>query len=322
MVLNTEDKVMRRILLATILFCLIAATGWAQEEPFDQEIDHVYLTQDGVDFYMDIFRPNGKGREAFLKPTDMGKGLGIVAVSSGGWSSDRGKIEDQKTAKLFHIFCARGYTVFAVRPGTKPDYDIAQMVGHIKHAIRYIKSHSDEYGIDPDRLALTGASAGGHLGLMTVLQEEEGNPKASDPLLKFSTEMKAASIFFPPTNFMEWEGKERSAVGDILGEILFVGGVAGKTKEEISAKAKEYSPITYVKAGVPPIYIMHGDADPIVPLSQSTQMVEALKAAGNEVEYYVKPGGTHPWLTIPLEIITIADWFDEVLNRKEVVAGK
>jgi acetyl esterase/lipase len=317
-----EDEAMRRILLATMVFCFVTVTGWSQEEPFDQEVDHVYMTQNGVDFYMDIFRPNGKGRDAFLKPTDKGKGLAILDIASGGWSTDRGKIEDHVNAKMFHIFCARGYTVFAVRPGSKPDYDVAQMVSHLKHAIRYIKSHADEYGIDPDRIGLTGASAGGHLGLMTVFQEEMANEKATDPLLKFSTEVKAAAIFFPPTNFLEWEGKENSAVGEMLGDILFVGGTAGKTQEEINAKAREFSPITYVKAGAPPIYIMHGDADPIVPLSQSTQMVEALKAAGNEVEFYVKPGGTHPWLTIPLEIITIADWFDGVLNRKAVVAEK
>jgi dipeptidyl aminopeptidase/acylaminoacyl peptidase len=64
---------------------------------------------------------------------------------------------------------------------------------------------------------------------------------------------------------------------------------------------------------------MHGDADEIVPLSQSTMFVEAMQAAGNDVKFYIKPGGTHPWLTIPLEIITIADWFDEVLNSEEVV---
>jgi len=306
---------MRYFALALVYFSFAAAAAWAEEKPYDQEIDHVYLTLDGKDFYMDIFRPNGNAREEFYKPNDKGKGLGIIDIASGGWSTDRGKIEDHETAKMFHIFCSRGYTVFAVRPGEKGEYDVAQMVQHINHAIRYIKANAAEYGIDPDRIGLTGASAGGHLGLMTVLQEEKGDPGATDPLLKHSTAVSAAAIFFPPTNFMEWEGKERSAVGDILGEILFAGGVAGKTPEEISAKAKEYSPITHVRAGTPPIYIMHGDADPIVPLSQSTQMVEALKAAGNEVEFYIKPGGTHPWITIPLEIITIADWFDVVLNR-------
>lgn len=310
---------MQRTITAVFLACLLTLGALAQEKPYDQEMDHVYLTQDGKEFYMDIFRPNGKARDEFLKPTDKGKGLGIVDIASGAWHSDRGKIRDHETAQMYSIFCARGYTVFAVRPGTRPDYDIAQMVSHIKHAIRYIKAHAEEYGIDPDRLGLTGASAGGHLSLMTLLQQEPGDPKAEDPLLKYSTDIVAAGVFFPPTDFLNWEGKEGTAVAEALGDILFVGGADGKTEEQVAAKAKEYSPMTYVKAGAPPIYIMHGDADEVVPLSQSVKFVDAMKAVGNEVKFYIKPGGTHPWLTIPLEIITIADWFDEVLNSEDVV---
>ena len=60
----------------------------------------------------------------------------------------------------------------------------------------------------------------------------------------------------------------------------------------------------------------HGDADPLVPLVQSQTMVEKLKAEGTDVELHVVPGGGHPWVTIPLDVIKLADWFDKHLAKK------
>jgi acetyl esterase/lipase len=266
---------------------------------------------------MDIFQPVEKDS------ADPGHGLAIVDVASGAWFSDRGKIEDHKKAKFYDIFTEHGYTVFAVRPGTRGKFTALEMVDHIKHAIRYIKANADEYGIDPDRIGITGPSAGGHLASLVALTPEPGDPNAEDPLLRHGTEVKAAGIFFPPADFLDWDGGKNAH--ERLGDLYFKGGIKDRSPEEIAQRAREISPRHQVKGKTPPFLIYHGDADPLVPLQQSEVLVQALKEHGNDVKFIVVPGGAHPWPTIDEEVAEMADWFDKVLagrTGKAAAAGE
>lgn len=311
--------VMLSRLVRSAFYCsavLVALAATAQNDrPFDRTVDLVYTTIDGKDFYMDIFVPNGKAANPALKPGEGGKGLGLVDIGSGAWHSDRGKLNDHEAAKMYDIFTARGYTVFAARPGDRDEYTCFDMVKHVKTAIRWVKANAAKYNIDPNRLGLCGASAGGHLALMTILTPEAADPKASDPLLHFSTDVTAAGIFFPPTDFTNWGSEKDPKIEDAIGDILFKGGGNGHTPEEIAAKAKEASPIFYLKGKTIPIRLFHGDADPLVPLSQSQRLVDKLKSFGSDIEFTIVPGGGHPWPTIPLDVLKMADWFDSRLGK-------
>jgi len=77
---------------------------------------------------------------------------GFVDIASGAWHSDRGKIRDHQMAQFYNIFCGKGYTVFAVRPGSRGRFTAEDMVNHVKLCIRWVKAHADEYGIDPNRI--------------------------------------------------------------------------------------------------------------------------------------------------------------------------
>src|SRR5512135_3762019 len=162
--------------------------------PYDQKMDVVYGEVHGTGLLMDVFTPKGKPN-----------GLGIVDVVSGAYYSDRRKLRDHILAQLYSILCSRGYTVFAIRPGSRTRYTGAEMEANVKTGIRYVKQHAAEYKIDPDRLGLTGASAGGHLATLAAVTPEEGKPDADSPL-RFDTRVKAAGIFFPPTDFLDWDG--------------------------------------------------------------------------------------------------------------------
>jgi acetyl esterase/lipase len=319
-----KGNLMQRLRFISLGFLIMfAGLAWGQAElPYERTVDAVYLEEGDTKFYMDVFVPNGKGQDPFFQPNENGYGLGIIDIASGAWHSDRGKIGDHETAQVYNILCARGYTVFAVRPGTRPKYTALQMVDHLKHAIRYVKHHAKEYNIDPDKLGLTGASAGGHLALLTSLTSEPAQPDADDPLLQYSTDVAAVGVFFPPTNFLDWEGKSHEEVRDLIGDILFVGGAQDRPMEEVLDAAKKASPFFHVSKDAPPFIFFHGDADPVVPLQQSEIMVEKLKEAGHEARLVVKPGGTHPWITIPFEVIKMADWFDAKLAgvKKEALA--
>lgn len=291
--------------LALILCLTFAATLSAADSlPFQQKQDLLFGEVDGVGLLMDVFTPTGEKN-----------GLAIVDIASGAWHSDRGKIRDHQMAQFYNIFCGKGYTVFAVRPGTRGRFTAEDMVKNVKTCIRWVKANADEYGIDPNRIGLTGASAGGHLASLTVVTREDGNPEAKNPLNRHSTDVAAVGIFFPPTNFLQW-GEGGMPDFKLIGDILFPGGVAGRTPEEIEAKARAISPALHVTQKTPPFLIWHGDADPLVPLQQSEFLVEKLKAAGTDVEFYVKEGGAHPWMTIPEEVAKMGDWFDVKLAAK------
>ncbi|ODT98349.1 MAG: hypothetical protein ABS79_06025 [Planctomycetes bacterium SCN 63-9] len=291
--------------IAASFILSLTPPGIARAEglPYEQKQDVVYAEVHGTGLLMDVFTPKGKPN-----------GLAIVDVASGAWSSDRGKIRDHTNAQFYTIFCSRGYTVFAARPGSKSRYTAAEMDRNLKTAIRYVKQHAAEYKIDPDRIGLTGASAGGHLATLAALTPEPGKPDARNPLDRPDTNVRAVGVFFPPTDFLEWKDN-KPIPRDVIGPLLFVGGVRGQSDEEIKEAARAVSPLHRVGKPTIPCLLIHGDADPLVPLSQSQRLVEAITRAGGTAELIVKPGGGHPWLTIPREVKVMADWFDKQLAK-------
>lgn len=284
-------KIRHYLLLSLAVVFTIGLPVQAQDSsslPYGQKMDVVYGEVHGTGLLMDVFTPKGKSN-----------GLAIIDVVSGAWHSDRGKLRDHALAQVYTIYCGRGYTVFALRPGSRTRYTALEMAAHVNTGIRYAKKHAAEYQIAPECLGLTGASAGGHLAALVAVNPEQG------------ANVKAAAVFFPPTDFLDWNGKPADM--NLLGDLLFLGGTKGHSSEEIEQRALQISPARLVKSPPIPFLFIHGDADPLVPLQQSQKMIEALKAAGGSAELIVKKGGGHPWLTIAEEVKIMADWFDQHL---------
>jgi acetyl esterase/lipase len=305
-------KIIQLVFLVALATCAGTATVIAQDSssfPYNQKMDVVYGEAHGTGLLMDVFTPLGKTN-----------GLGIIDVVSGAYYSDRRKIRDHTLAQFYKIFCARGYTVFAIRPGSRTRYTGTEMDKHVKMGIRYVKLHASDYKVDVERLGITGASAGGHLATLAAVTPEEGKANSDQFLLRYNTKVKAAAVFFPPTDFLDWDGKV--ADFNTLGDLLFLGGVKGHSDEEAKAMALQISPARLVKTAPIPFLFIHGDADPLVPLQQSQKMVEALKAAGGSAELIVKKGGGHPWLSLPEEVKIMADWFDQHLSETKPVPEK
>lgn len=297
-----------------LAWCIVSyAEAPSRERSWARTEGIVYGHAKGQDLIIDIYTPTGKGQQSYLQPGDGGKGLGIIDVISGGWDDSDARRGEHEAAGLFNVMCARGYTVFAVRPGGLPLFNGLDMVENLHRAIRWVKAHASEYNVDPDRLGLVGASAGGHLSLLTMASAQPGDPAAGEPLMRYDSSVKAVAVFFPPTDFLDWDGSpinyERRPY------LLFSDGLEGKSREEQDARAEALSPVRQIRTKTPPVFIIHGDQDPVVPLQQSEVLLERLHEVGTDATLVVNEGGGHFWLTIYREIIMAADWLDEKLRE-------
>ena len=299
------------ICIMTISLVNMAFQVEANEVPnYVQLQDVVFAEVHGTGLLMDVFTPTGPAN-----------GRAIVDVASGAWHSDRSKIRDHTLAQLYTTFCGRGYVVFALRPGSKTRYTALEMDQHVKLGIRYVKENADKYGIEASKLGLTGASAGGHLATLAALTPTASDPIAKNKMDRHDTSVAAVAVFFPPTDFLEWrDGKMIDP--KVLAPLLAVGAnsakegaLNGKSNEELQEMAKAISPLYQVRKPSVPFLLIHGDADEVVPLSHSQKLVEAIQSAGGSAELIVKQGGGHPWLTLPIEVAVMADWFDNEFGR-------
>jgi Dipeptidyl aminopeptidases/acylaminoacyl-peptidases len=286
---------------------LLVSTSAAEDAPYSQQENVVFGEVHGVGLLMDVFTPKGDKN-----------GLGIVDVISGAWHSDRGKIRDHARAQTFEILCRKGYTVFAIRPGSVTKFSAPEMLSNLNEGIRWVKEHSKSYGVDADRLGLMGASAGGHLACLAAVSAKKPDETAGPSTKNGGTRVRAVAVFFPPTDFLNYGGKPFDASSDdrlsqLIRRLARSPEPAVETAEQMTERVTQISPARLVTPEAPPFLLIHGDADTVVPLQQSEVMLAALKKAGVPAELIVKAGGGHPWLTLHEEVQVVADWFDRHL---------
>jgi acetyl esterase/lipase len=272
----------------------------------------IYGRKDGTALTMDVFRPKSGSN-----------GAAVIVVVSGGFFSSH----DAINPVFARPFLDRGYAVFTVVHGSQPRYTIPEIVEDVKRAVRYIRSHAADYAIDPNRIGICGASAGGHLSLMLGTAGDAGDPQAKDPVDRQSCRVQAVACFFPPTDFLNFgqPGKELIRAEDhgkpFRPAFLYKAldpetnlWVVITDPEKLRAMAKALSPVTHVSADDAPTLIYHGDADKLVPLQQSELIVAKFKETGVPTKLVVKKGAGHGWLTIPQDLVAFADWFDQHLK--------
>ncbi len=288
-------------LLTVVVVVGIAAAGlwWYFHPPFEGTDGVVYTQRHGHELTFDFVRP--------ARPN----GLGIVVMVSGGWRSNPDGFQPWMVAPLLR----RGYTVFAVSHLSQPEATVMEIVEDVNRAVRFIRHHAGRYGIDPSRIGVTGGSAGGHLSLMLATRGGPGAPDANDPVDRESSAVQAAAIFFPVTDLLNL-GQSTENPGDGGPPKSFVKAFGPNSKDLAVWKeiGREMSPIYHVTAGLPPVLIVHGDADTLTPLEQSEWFVTRVREAGGTIELGVRPGKKHGWPTMFWDIRQFGKWFDRYLQ--------
>ena len=157
-------------------------------------------------------------------------------------------------------------------------------------AIQFVRQHAADWNIDPQRIGVTGGSAGGHLSLWVAVHDDVADADSDDPVKKQSSRVACAVSFAGPTDWSllsELEHKH-PAYRQLLGY------EPGTPAEQMDAEAKhDVSPISFVSGDDPPIMQLHGDQDDIVPIQHARVMHGRLTKAGVKTELVVVPGANH-----------------------------
>lgn len=275
--------------------------------------DVIYGHKFGTALTMDVLKP--------AKPN----GIGIVFVLSGGWHSDISMIE--KRRKHFHYFTDRGQTVFLVIHGSAPKFQVNEVIQDVHRAVRFIRFHAADYGVDPNRLGISGMSSGGHLSLsigtgvgrpMLPDTVQKNTIAVVDPADLVSSRVQAVACFFPPTDLVNFGNPGRLFVEcDTVKRYWPQFGVDGKSRVEKLSVMQKLSPYNAISNDDPPTLILHGTVDPIIPLEQSERFITQLKKAGVPAQLIIHQGGAHGWdETWESDLGVLADWFEKYLTEQ------
>lgn len=266
-----------RLLLALCSLC-IALTAGAQEKTAKKKAggyppviegtkSETYRKVGDTELKVWIFEPTSKA----AKPLPA-----IVFFFGGGWS---GGSPTQFEPHSRHL-AARGMIAIVAdyRVKSRQNAQPADCVGDAKACVRWIRANAARLGIDPERIAAGGGSAGGHLA--AAVATLPGLDSAPDDK-SISCLPNALVLFNPATVLAPFPGLDLKGFG------------AGLDKARFGCEPVEISPLHHVKKGTPPTIIFHGKADTTVPYTTVEKFAEVMKAAGNRCELVGYEGQPH-----------------------------
>ncbi|MCX6365300.1 MAG: alpha/beta hydrolase [Armatimonadetes bacterium] len=281
------------------------ATALALLSPASAQTRHeevIYGHKMGVALSMDVTLPE----------KSKSNGIGVLWMVSGGWVSSHSSINPA----LGKAFADRGYTLFQVVHGTAPKFTLPEILQDINRSVRFVRTNASRWGVNPDKLGISGGSAGGHLTCMMAAYGGPGDPNAKDVVDRASSAVQCAACFYPPTDFLNY-GKDdaKAMLNPFLKGYWPAFGITEKTPpEEIERLSKTLSPIYGITKTTCPVFLIHGTADLLVPIQQSERLIAKLKEEGVPCELVKRPGKGHGWPGIEKDAELLMDWFDKYLT--------
>ena len=227
---------------------------------------------------MDILIPAGAGKRPL-----------VIYAPGGGFV-----LNNKESAQNLRTYVAEaGFVVASINYRTALDgATYVDGIADVKQAIRWLRAHAGEYGIDPERVAVWGESAGGYLAAMVGLTD--GDPKHDrGGNLDQSSRVQAIVDKFGPTDLStiaaDFDEETRRDYARPSPTIGYVGGLTpdGKLNDPAS------DPVHHIKGSAPPFLILHGTQDRLVSPSQTLRLHNALRAAGSDSARYLVDGGNH-----------------------------
>ena len=249
----------------------------------------------------------------------------VIMSIHGGAFKGGNKRDMQLTPMLKGL--GRGYAVVSINYRMSGEAIFPALVQDMKAAIRWVRASAEKHMFDPDRIAVWGGSAGGYQTLMAGVSE--GIEELDDPSLgnaDYSSAVQAVVAWFPPTNFLlmdehlEASGLKQEPGPDHSGPQSPESLILGAPITEIPDIVKAANPETYVRPGLPPMFIQHGNADSTVPYQGSLTFACKLAAANGQdsVTYEIllnaKHGHEEPLFNTPENLDKVFAFIDAALG--------
>lgn len=254
---------------ALLCLFLLALTAYAETQT-----DLEYAVVDGHSLRLDLHRPQAE------------KAPLIVYVHGGAWRA--GSKSDVPIAALLQ----HGYAIASVDYRLSTQARFPAQIHDIKAAIRFLRAKSASLGIQTEKIAIIGSSAGGHLAALTgvtnghsVLEGRIGTH------LDQSSDVACIVSFYGASNLQSI--LSQSTPFGLSVRIPALKLLLGDVPEKTPALAQLASPVVHLDRGDPPLLLLHGDADPQMPPAQSTELARAYEAKSLRVTHITLPGSKH-----------------------------
>ena len=323
---------MRKELAVLAAASLLVTTATAQDlmgqSPEAQVVD-VPVVQGRIDaisgvVYSQVFE---RGRSVrglkmtLFVPRTKEKKPAVLYFPGGGFTS----ADHEKFLEMRYALARAGYVVAACEYRAVPN-KFPALLEDAKAAVRWMRAHASEFGVDADRIGLLGDSAGDYVVQMAGATNGEKNWDVGD-FKEVSSDVQAVVSIYgisDLTTIGEGIGNEKVHASAAVTEALLLNGpafkdFAGASVNADPQKAKAASPIGHVDGTEPPFLLMHGSGDKVVSPLQSKKMFEALQNKKVEAEYVLVRGAEHgdlPWYQSGV-ISRVVNFFDRHLKRTE-----
>lgn len=260
-------------LFCSIITCAQSSKVAEQLKDFRYERDIIYKITDGDTLDMLLFLPKVKqGRKMPV----------MLFIHGGGWGGgDKFKIlgapfSGTLKALLDNEIACATIEYRLTRLGKSTAYDC---VVDCKDAVRFLMKNADEYSLDTNRMGVWGDSAGGHLCLMTALADNN-RFMGDESLRKFNPRFLCVASYYPLTSFVNPEFLKGSNFDKPERFIPLLGGLISEKKD----MAKLLSPVEWIGKNSPPVMLLHGEFDKVLPIQQSVFLQEVGKAKGADIQ--------------------------------------
>ena len=273
-----------RLVGSILLLVYLALQSRTPETPFTVVSNVEYCTGGGQPLLMDLFIPTNRIRT----PTPA-----IPWIHGGGW--ERG----DKNGNSGALFLAdEGFVTASLFYRLSGDSPFPADIEDCKCAIRFLRANATKFDLDPDRIGVAGASAGGHLAELVATAPLSAGLEGTGGLRNTSSEVQAASAYHGASDFTVGATQFQHHTGQVIVK-LFRG--TENEKPELYRKA---SPIFYVSKNAPPLLLAHGEEDDLVPFDQSVRMAAAYRRVGLQAEFIEIKNAGHDFQTTSAESIS------------------
>ncbi|MEN9222756.1 MAG: alpha/beta hydrolase [Thermostichus sp. BF3_bins_97] len=246
--------------------------------PIREPQDKVFAQPDGIPLKLRIYMPPDQ-------PLAQGTYPGVLVIYGGAWQ--RGS--PAQDAEFNRLLAAQGYTVIALDYRHAPHYRFPTQLEDVQAGVRFVQEHAQELGVDPQRLAVMGRSAGGQLALLLAYHD----PDQGSQLAPF----RAVIDFYGPVDLTL--GYEDPPRPDPINTRAVLEAFLGGSPATMPERYRQASPIEWVRPHLPPTLLIYGGRDHVVQPKYGQLLAERLQQMGNEALLIRIPWADHAFDAVP-----------------------